>query len=315
MNPYKVLGVSKDASKEEIKKAYRKLAHKYHPDKNPDNPEAEEKFKEISEAYEMLTNPKKQKPNMGGFGNININDIFSRFAQGWGANPVSQIRQQNVELEITFKESCFGSLKDVTFNYQRTCTTCGGVGAEKGDFEICSACNGTGARTTSLGGNVTISVGSCPNCKGKGTIIHKTCSNCNGHGTTNHTETRTLNIPPLVEENSVLRVQIDNENLLNVRLKITNNHDMLRRGIDIYTKEKISLKDALLGGKITVETLNGDKLVTIKECTSPGTKVRLKGCGAKHPQKNEYGSHIAIIEVEFPHSLQEEQKDKIKEVF
>jgi curved DNA-binding protein len=108
---------------------------------------------------------------------------------------------------------------------------------------------------------------------------------------------------------------VDNENILNIRLHVNSANDMLRKGLDIYTKERVSLKEALLGGKITVDTLHGEKRVSIKECTAPGTKVRLKGCGAKHPHKEEYGNHILVIEVEFPHSLKEEQKNKIKEVF
>lgn len=326
MDPYKILGVSKGASSDDIKKAYRKLAHKYHPDKNPDNPEAEEKFKQVSEAYQMLTDPNYKASNSnargggnaGGFGGFNFNDLFSRFSGfgGFGQNNSSrQIRQQRAALDLTFKESCFGAAKDITFTYNKTCYACDGVGAKDGNYSTCGSCGGSGHRTAQLGNNISIDMGGCPDCLGKGKTINNPCTECNGSGLIAETETRTLKIPALVSHGSTLRVQIDELNILNVRLNVSNEDSMVRKGIDIHTIQKIGLKEALLGGKITVKTIHGDKLVSIKECTSPGTKVRLKGCGAKHPQTSELGKHIITIEVEFPKTLEEEQKNKIKEVF
>jgi len=319
MNPYSILGLKKGASPAEIKKAYRKLAHETQPDKNPNDKKAEERFKEINEAYTMLTNPEKaQSSNQRN--RVNINDIFSQFGGfggfGVGNQQTQQVRQQVVQVNLTFKESCFGVVKNITFTYQKKCQSCNAKGAKKGDFDTCKSCNGTGARMANIGNSINFSVGICRPCGGKGIKINKSCSDCKGIGSTSTTDTKPLQIPSLVETNFALQVRIDNENLLIVQILVDEDKDMRREGVDIYTIEKIKLKDALLGTKVNIPTLHGKKLVTIKECTSPGTKVRLKNCGAKKYQdKEEYGNHIVVIEIEFPQSLQKEQKDKIKEVF
>lgn len=314
MNPYKVLGVSESASESEIKKAYRKLAHKYHPDKNPDNPEAESKFKEINEAYSEITNPSpktnwSQNTNdWGGFG-FNIDDLFSGF--GRRRSVQNKIR---TSVKITFKDSCFGTTKKVSFPYKQSCNKCSGVGAASGDYVTCSVCNGSG-RVTQRYGTLTITGGTCSNCSGKGVKIKKACGACKGAGITSENITKTITIPPCVENGNVLNTFVDDNTVLTTHIVVDESEGMVRNGIDVYSKEKIALKDALLGSQIEISTVHGKKKVSISECTSPGAKVRLKNCGAKHPNKNEFGAHIIVVDVAFPEKLTEEQRNKLIEVF
>jgi molecular chaperone DnaJ len=146
-------------------------------------------------------------------------------------------------------------------------------------------------------------------------MINKSCSTCSGAGSTKKTQTRELKLPSLLEDGMVVQVPIDDNNVLNLVVRVNNDIEMRREGLEIFSSVTISLKDALLGGKVTVPTLHGEKVVTINECTSPNSKLRLKGCGAKHPQTSEFGSHSLLIDIEFPKNLTDDQKLKIEEVF
>jgi len=313
-DPYEVLGVAQGANQSEVKKAYRKLAHKYHPDKNPDDKEAEEKFKEINQAYEAITNPDSANANQkGGFGGFNWQNISDMFGQFSGGNRAQQNRYV-VDHKLSFKESCFGVTKDISFLLEKVCAPCKGVGALDGDYTTCAACNGSGSQTRQLG-SITISGGVCPACRGQGKSITNPCKDCGGQGHKAKKETRSITFPPCIDNGAIFHLVLEDKSILSIRAFVEQPKDMMRQGVDVYAKHKISLKDALLGGKITVETLHGTKSVVIKECTGPDTKVKLKTCGAKHPNKDEYGNHIMIIEIEFPQSLTENQKEKLREVF
>lgn len=320
-DPWQVLGVAREASPSEIKKAYRKLAHQYHPDKNQNDQKAEERFKEVSEAYNILTDPKakekwerSQGGGFGGFGGFDwssVTDIFSQF----GRRNQSRASQRVVtDVFLTFKESCFGVEKEVQFSYNKKCDACDGIGAKEGDYVVCGSCGGSGQNVRKLG-NMTISGGKCSKCNGKGILISNPCNSCHGEGYTVTTDSQRVQFPSCIDSGTMLNFQLDQESVLTIRVFVKEPENQVRNGIDIYAKHKISLKQALLGGKIKVRTLHGEKVVSLKECTGPDSKVRLKKCGAKHPHKEEYGHYILVIDVDFPESLTKEQKKKIEEVF
>lgn len=253
---------------------------------------------------------------------FDIDSIFSRFGFGGfggfgGATKNKRtVKRQQAVVSISFKESCFGTTKGVTFSFDESCKPCKGKGAANGDFSNCQACGGSGRRVVRLNNIMTIETENvCQLCAGKGVLINKACGTCSGNGFTKKTQTKDVNLPPLLEDNVILQLNIDEENILNLIVRVQPDPLMRREGLDIISTTNISLKDALLGGNITVPTLHGDKTVSIKECTTHGTKLRLKNCGAKHPQKEEFGNHTLIINVEFPKELTEDQKKKIEEVF
>lgn len=301
MDPYKVLGVSRNASPKEIKKAYRKLAQETHPDKNPGDPEAEARFKEISQAYQEITNPQHTPRQSPG---------FSRGP--FGGNPF-RINKSTTTVSVTFEESCTGCSKDIVYSYMDDCSACNGSGAESEDTVSCHSCGGSGANHLHLGG-INIAMGVCSVCSGKGTLPKVKCKVCVGKGQVRSSGTKTIQVPPLVKNGDSFAFHANNENIVRVVVQISNPEGKYRRGLDVYSKLKINLKDALLGAKVKVSTLEGEKNVEIPECTPPDKKIRLKDCGAKDPRTNRVGNHILVVELNFPQSLNEEQKEKLKEV-
>lgn len=269
----------------------------------------------------MLTDPAaKQKwqqsqgggfPGFGGVDWSNITDMFSQFGKRAQQGTTNRVY---TDVELSFKESCFGTEKDISFSYNKECKSCDGVGAKKGDYETCSACGGTGQNTRKFG-NVVFSGGVCSQCKGKGVIIKKACEDCNGQGFSVERQTQSVAFPSCIDNGTVMNFRVDESTVLTLRIFVKAPQDQMRSGIDIYAQQKVGLKEALLGGKIKVQTLHGEKSVSLKECTGPDTKVRLKNCGAKHPHKEQYGHHILIIDVDFPKNLTAEQKAKLEEVF
>jgi len=314
-----VLGLKKGASKDDAKKAYRKLAHKYHPDKNPDDKESEEKFKEVSAAYEQIINPGASKSS-GGRGRPNsVADIIKKWAQ-WGFNVQNssgfvQEEPSVARVILSFKEGCLGVAKDIEYKVTRKCKPCDGVGAEPGDYDECAECDGTGRRIMQQAFQTGIIT--CPSCGGRGVRIRKPCGKCKGRKTESLTEKQKITIPSAVTDGMVYNLQSKDGGSVSVQIRVKADKKMVRQrgSIDIHSEQKLSLKEALLGCKITVQTIHGDKTVTIEECAHPGVKVRLKGCGAKNPNTGDFGNHMIHIDVDFPTKLDDKQRELIKEVF
>ncbi len=349
---YEVLGVGKSATDDEIKKAYRSLAKKYHPDMNPGDAEAEVKFKEVNEAYAVLSDSDKRSkydrfghaafdPTQGGgsgfggfsgFGDFDFGDIFSSFFGGGGGSSRSR---QNVPIEgddisarvsISFEEAAFGCKKEISFARIESCPDCSGSGAEKGTTpETCQNCHGTGRVTvqqqTLLG--YMQSQRSCPDCKGSGKIIKTPCKNCNGKGRIKINKKLEVNIPAGIDnrQNIILRGQgsaginggPSGDLVIEVRVK--DDKIFERQGDNIYCEIPITFTEAALGGEIDVPVLGGgtDKF-KIPEGTQSGTDFTLKGKGIPHINSGKKGDLIITVSVETPRNLNSEQK-KLLEAF
>jgi len=336
---YEILGVTRSATQEEIKKAYRKMALKYHPDRNPDNKEAEEKFKEASEAYEVLSDPEKRQiydqfgheglRGTGFTGFRGFEDIFSSFGDifgdffGFGGRPRSgPIRGDDLryDLEISFEEAAFG--KEVELEIPRTvkCEACGGSGAKPGTRPIpCPACGGRGQVTRSQG-FFSIST-TCPTCQGTGQIIPEPCSACQGTGRVKQKRKVSLKIPAGVDTGSRLRLRGEGEaggrggppGDLYVVIHVTPHESFERNGDDIFCKIPISFTTASLGGKIEVPTLDGSETIQIKRGTQSGEVFRLKGKGFPRLQGYGRGDEIIQVTVSVPKKLTKRQEELLRE--
>jgi molecular chaperone DnaJ len=350
---YEVLGVGKGASAEEIKKAYRKLAVKYHPDKNPDNKEAEEKFKEAAEAYSILSDPDKKArydqfghsgvegagPDFSqGFGDLNdiLKEFFGgAFGGGFGFGGGRSQRQQQrvyrgrdirVRVKLTLEEIAKGVQKEITIEKSVPCTDCGGRGAKNAaDIKTCPACNGTGqvqrVVNTFLGQTVTYTT--CQQCGGEGKIISNPCRSCSGSGLVRKRETITVNIPAGVEAGVQLTIpgkgHAAKNNGVNGDLLIVieeqEHPEFQRDGKDLYHTHVISLPDAILGGEIEVPGLDGTYRIKVDAGTQSGTIVRLKGRGL--PGMNGYGGQGDLyvkLAVWIPKKLNKEEKAIVEEM-
>ena len=346
---YEVLGVDKNASPDEIKKAYRKLAKKYHPDLNPDDKEgAEAKFKEASEAYEVLGDPqKKQQYDQfghaafeqggggyggygGGFDGFDMGDIFSSFfGGGFGGtrqNPNAPRRGRDIShnVDLTFDEACFGCERELTINHLEKCDDCGGTGAKKGTSpSTCPTCHGSGqmkfVQRTPLGNFQ--SVRTCETCGGKGTIIKEPCRTCGGKGNVRKSKKVRVKIPAGIDngQNVYIRGEGDTginggqsgDLVLNVRVR---NHKLfVRQGYDILCDYPISFVQATLGAEIQVPTIDGKVSYKVPEGTQGGTVFRLKGKGVPKINSNQRGDQYVTIKVEIPHGLSESQKDLLRQ--
>lgn len=316
---YEVLGLQKGADEASIKKAYRSLAKKYHPDMNPGDAEAEVKFKEVNEAYEVLSNPEKKAQydqfghaafdqtsggaGYGGFGGFSdfgdLGDLFGSFFGGGFGGGSSQrrngpMRGEDVSARVVveFEEAVFGVKKDVSFNRIQKCSDCDGSGAQKGTTaETCTACGGSGQRrvTQRIGGMTFQNTTTCDACRGKGKIIKSPCSNCRGTGYVKVTKKLSVNIPAGIDdgERIVLRGQgCDGRNGgpagdLIITVSVRRHSIFERDGYNIFCEVPITVSEAVLGAEIDVPTLDGEKSVkyTIPEGTQHGTRFVLKQKG------------------------------------
>jgi molecular chaperone DnaJ len=343
---YEILGVAKGASEEDIKKSYRKLAMKYHPDRNPDNKEAEEKFKEVKEAYEMLSNPEKREaydryghagvdPNgmggggfggQGGFGDA-FGDIFgdifgggARGGRGGGGPQVYRGADLRYNLEITLEQAAGGFDTTIRVPSWDKCDTCHGSGAKPGTQPVtCSTCAGHG-QVRMQQGFFSIQQ-TCPKCHGSGKIIPEPCAACGGAGRIKRNKTLEVKIPAGIDNGMRIRSSGNGEPGSNggppgdlyVEIHIKPHEVFQREGDDLHCEMPISFVKAALGGEIEVPTLGGKVSFTIPEGTQTGKTFRLKGKGIKGVRSGYSGDLFCHVVVETPVKLTDKQKDLLKE--
>ncbi|KXG43169.1 molecular chaperone DnaJ [Tepidibacillus infernus] len=342
---YEVLGVSKNASNEEIKKAYRKLARQYHPDVNK-SPDAETKFKEVKEAYDVLSDAQKRSrydqfghedPTAGfggsGFGGADFGDfgdIFDMFFGGGGRrtrNPNAPRRGADLQYSMTleFKEAVFGKETDITIPREEQCDTCHGTGAKPGTkIETCSVCKGTGqqevVQNTPFGRIVNRRV--CNACHGQGKIITEKCTDCHGSGRVKKRKTIHVKVPAGVDDGSQLRVSGEGEPGVNggpsgdlfIVLHVKAHDFFERDGDDIYCEVPITFTQAALGDEIEVPTLDGRVKLKIPEGTQTGTNFRLRGKGVPRLRYSGRGDQHVKVVVVTPTKLTTEQKDLLRQL-
>ena len=340
---YEVLGVSKNASDDEIKKAYRKLAKQYHPDMNPGDKAAEQKFKEINEAYEVVSDPEKRAKydqyghaafdpgagagsGFGGFGgfDFDISDIFSSFFGGGGSsarrNGPRRGDDVNVRIYLSFEEAVSGVKKEISFNKIGKCTECGGTGAEKGtEPKTCPNCRGSGAvRVQSRSAfGVIQSTKTCDTCRGTGKIVEKPCASCRGTGFVRIAKKLDVNIPAGIDDGQTIALRgqgSDGQNGggpgdLNIFVNVRPHPFFERDGYDVYCEVPITFAEAALGAEIEIPTLEGREKFTIPEATQTGTKFTLRGKGIKRVNSSSRGNLYVIVNIEVPKSLNSNQKE------
>jgi len=349
---YEVLGLKKDATDADIKRAYRKLAAQYHPDVNHD-PGAEEKFKEINEANEVLSDPDKRarydqygfagvdpnfNPNAGGspfggagFGDFgDLGDIFgSFFGGGFGGgrrtNPNAPQRGESIRMSIaiSFEEAAFGCEKAVTVERYETCDTCHGNGCAPGTSpEVCPDCHGTGTvqvrRQTPMGVFATSSP--CPKCGGKGRIIHQPCKDCRGSGMVRKKKTIQASIPAGIDNGQTISIRGQGNAGKNggpagdLLITITvRPHELFRReGTSVLCEAPITFTQAVLGAELEIPTIDGKVKYTLPEGTQSGTTFRLKGKGIPSINGRGRGDQYVTVYIETPKNLNKEQKEALK---
>lgn len=348
---YEVLGIQKGASEDEIKKAYKKLARKYHPDMNPGDKEAEEKFKEVNEANEVLSDPEKKArydqfgfagvdPNYGagagggayggGFDFGDLGDIFgSFFGGGFGGgqrrNPNAPQRGESIRasVSVSFTEAAFGCEKSVTLERSEQCPTCKGNGCAPGTTpEICPDCHGTGTvqtrRQTPMG--VFASNGPCRKCGGTGRLIHQPCPDCRGSGAVRKRKTIKVNIPAGIDHGQTISLRGQGNAGRNggpagdlLITVMVQPHELFRRdGVDVFCEAPITFAQAVLGAELEIPTIDGKVKYSIPEGTQTGTVFRLKGKGIPVLNGRGRGDQYVTVTIETPRNLNKEQKEALR---
>ncbi|MFO1475887.1 MAG: molecular chaperone DnaJ [Verrucomicrobiota bacterium] len=345
---YEILGVERSASADDIKKAYRRLAVKFHPDKNPGDKTSEEKFKEIGEAYEALSDPQRRaaydqyghaafdRRAGGGFARGgNFHDPFDIFREvfgggsifddlfGGGRSDPTQPQRGNdlrYDMEITFEEAALGCEKEISVTKPERCETCGGSGAEAGsNTKTCPTCGGRGQIISSRG--IFSIAQTCPHCQGAGRVIEKPCRTCHGAGRRDATAKIKLRIPAGVDTGSRLRSSGNGEAGLRggppgdlyVVLHVQPHELFQRDGDDLLCEVPVSFVQATLGAEVDVPTLTGKANIRVPAGTQPGTVFRLKGKGVKNVQGYGHGDLHVRVTIEVPTQLSSVQKAKLQE--
>ena len=336
---YEVLGVAREAGIDDIKKAYRRLAVKYHPDKNPGNADAEEKFKEGAEAYGVLSDDEKRArydryghPATGGggfdpsqfsdFGDI-LGDLFG-FGDLFGSgrrksNRATRGNDLRYDLTLPFNDAVFG--KDVTIDVPRviTCVTCKGSGAKDGTQPItCTGCGGRGQVRYTQG--LFAVARTCPQCGGAGKVIKDPCESCNGAGRVREEKSISVKIPAGVDDGSRLRVGGEGESGFNggpagdlyVFIAVEEHPRFTRRDYDIHSEQAISFTQSALGGEVATETIDGPETLRIAPGTQPNQIFRLRGKGVQFLQGQGRGDHYVHVNVRVPTSLNDEQRQLLE---
>jgi molecular chaperone DnaJ len=345
---YEVLELGKGASEDEIKKAYRKLAKKYHPDMNPGDKTAEEKFKEVNEAYAVLSDPDKKAKydqfghaafdqtgggagGFGGFGGFDFSgfgDIFSDFFGGGSsrtsANRNAPVQGDDLEyrLTITFEEAAFGCKKDINYARVEKCQTCKGTGSKDGATETCKACGGRGQTVkqvrTAFG--IMSQTTTCDACRGKGKIVKNPCPDCSGKGYVRVKKTVTVTVPAGIDNGEYLRISGRGNDGRNggqagdliVVVSVRPHQIFERDGSNIYCEVPITFAEAALGAEIEVPTLKEVAKYTIPEGTQNGASFTIRGKGIVNPRTGRTGDLVFTVGVEIPKNLTEKQKEIIR---
>lgn len=349
---YQILGISKGATEEEIKTAFRKLAHKYHPDKKGGD---EGKFKEVSEAYAVLSDKKKRAeydtygrtfaggspggtgPGGFDFSNFNFGQGFEGFGQGGVEFDLGDIfgeffggrgggrrgRDISIDIELPFKEAVFGTERRVLIAKTSACNTCGGTGAAKGSkMSQCTTCNGKGdireSRNTFFG--TFTSSRACPRCHGKGQLPEKACDTCHGESVTKREEEIRVSIPAGISDGEMIRMPRMGEAVpgghpgdLYVKLHVQSDKHFTREGNNLMTALPIKLTDALLGGEYRIRTLDGEEVLTVPAGVNNGETLRVRGKGVPY-NRSSRGDLLVRIDVEFPKKLSKTARDLIEKL-
>ena len=341
---YEVLGVGKTASADEIKKAYRKLAVKYHPDKNPGNKEAEEKFKECAEAYEVLSNTEKRQrydqfghdglrgAGVHDYSHMNVDDIFSNFGDIFGdifgggsrrrQSPNAPQRGLDLEtfVELSLNEIAAGCEKSIEFTRQDTCPECSGTGCAKGSSpKVCTTCGGNGQVANSRMGGFFQMLTTCPTCGGKGKIITNPCPKCHGRATVAVKRKVKVKIPAGVHEGQAVRVRGEGEPGKNngprgdlyCYVKISEHPFLMRDDSNLIAVVPISFTQATLGASIDVPSLDGPKKLTIPAGTQYGDVFRIRNQGLPDMRTGRKGDELIRVTIEIPRKLSEKQKQML----
>ncbi|OGC82326.1 MAG: molecular chaperone DnaJ [Candidatus Abawacabacteria bacterium RBG_16_42_10] len=342
--PYEILGVSRTATLDEVKKAYRKLAKEWHPDKHKGDKSAEEKFKSINNAYEVLSDPQKRQQydqfgttgNFGGgpagagggfgqagfdFSQYGFGDIFENFFSGGGpAGTGRQAQGQDLEmsLRINFEEACFGTDKDIVLTRLTACDHCHGSGGEPGSkVETCSTCQGTGlerrAQNTILGQIVTSQT--CHTCHGSGQTYSQRCTECQGEGRKRKQESMTIHVPAGIDNGESLRMRGygevgkfgKNPGDLYIHIQVMPSKEFSRDHFDILSQTSIPISTAVLGGTVKIDTIHGETNLKIPAGTQSHTVFKLKDKGI-HSASGKHGNHLTTAEITIPTKLSHEEK-------
>jgi len=349
-DPYKILGVEKNASPAEIKKAYRKLSAKYHPDINK-SPNAQKKFTEIQNAFEILSNPQKKQhydnfgsadPGAGfgggfssgfdfsgfsGFGDGGgIGDIFETFFGGGGSRRKNSRRGRDIRtsVSISLEEAFSGMKKEFSVEKFETCEKCGGEGIKPGSgFKTCKTCGGSGQirrqQQTPLGIIQTSSV--CSDCDGNGKIAENPCSQCKGEGRISRNTKIKVDIPPGIFDDAVLKISKKGEAGVKgsppgdflVQVKILKNKNLIRERNDIHSETTISFVEAILGNEKKVKTLHGEVKIKIPPGSQPDKVLRIRGKGMPILNRGGFGDHFLHLKIEIPKKISKEQEKILQE--
>ena len=340
---YEVLGVGRDASQDDLKRAFRKLAMEYHPDRNPNNPEAAERFKECSEAYEVLSDPEKRRgydmfghagvtagaQGYSGFEGFGFGDIFDTFfGSGFGnrgSRRAARGDDLRYDMTITFEEAFTGIEKEIDVARLVTCEACTGTGAQPGTgFETCSSCAGSGQvrrQAQSIFGSV-VNITTCPSCAGSGRILRTPCGRCRGQGRMERTKRLSVRIPAGVDTGSQIRLSGEGEagyrggvpGDLYIVIRVKDHPTLRRQDQDVVYELRVNMIQAALGDRIDVPTLDGPVEVTIPPGTQYGQTFRLARRGMPHVRTGRRGDEFVVVQVVVPTNLTADQKATLRKV-